>query len=340
MARSGRARLGFAALVAGALLAAGLSGAAAADGSPDGSCPPPDGRQFCLSVSLAPGEVSASSEGAPSFISSTITVRNVGGSTLTQVTIAACLVAGEDGRGCAPAPPGASFTSAVAGAGTCTISGATANCKLGSLPGGGVATVELVARAPSEPGPFRNVVTATVNEGSNDNPASDPNRDTATVAALGAALAPGPTATSFVPSGTALALSAEAGGQTGEVTIPAEHDALTAALAITDTTPLVCPKREVCRGGAWVDASVPGTFEMGLRFRLSWPAALVPSKQTTKNFVLFYLACDGCELEVIRARCSSATPAVQEMPCLWNIRDLRTNGFEATLVSTHNGKMH
>jgi len=129
-------------------------------------------------------------------------------------------------------------------------------------------------------------------------------------------------------------------GQSGEARIPAEHDALTAALAVTDEPLFTCPKREVCRGGAWVSATIPGTFDQGLRFLLRWPANLVSKKQNVRNFVLFYLACDTCELEIIRARCSSATPGLDEMPCLWNVRGLRKSGFEATLISPHNGKMH
>ncbi len=89
-----------------------------------------------------------------------------------------------------------------------------------------------------------------------------------------------------------------------------------------------------------MSASIPGTFDPGLQFVLRWPDELVPAKQTERNFALFYIACDTCTLEIIRTRCSSATPSPGELPCLWNVRDLRSSGFEATLISAHNGKMH
>ena len=88
-----------------------------------------------------------------------------------------------------------------------------------------------------------------------------------------------------------------------------------------------------------MSATIPGAFD-SLQFVLHWPDEFVSPKQTRKNFVLFYIACDTCALEIIRDRCSSATPSAGERPCLWNIRDLGSKGFEATLISSHNGKMH
>lgn len=341
LARRGLARLTAAALIAGGLLVSGLggAGAAAADESP---CPPPSGRQFCVSVSHTPLEVTAASAGAPTFVSFTATIRNVGKSTLTQTTVNACLVLGSvGGEDCASAPPGASFSSAVPSAGACTIAGATARCELGSLPKGAAATVELVARAPTQAGPFRNVLAVTVKERRHDSPGPDPNEDTITVSEPVTTLAlGGPRASSFVPEGIATELLAADEGQSGRSKIPSEHDALTALLAITDDPPFVCPKHEICRGGAWVSATIPGSFDPGLQFLLRWPDKFVSPKQTKRNFALFYIACDACAIEIIRKRCSSATPSAGERPCLWNVRDLGPKGFEATLISSHNGKMH
>jgi Domain of unknown function DUF11 len=317
----------FAAAVAAGLLATGLGGAgiAAADGSP---CPS-SGSPLCVTVAHTPLEVSASSAEAPTFVSFDVTVRNASNGKLTRVAVTACLVAGSDGDTCAPAPPGASFHSAVSSAGACTIAGATARCELGFLKRGTEATIELVARAPVVAGTFRGLVGVSAKE-----------QSTITVSQPVTALAPGgPSASSFVPAGVATQLAAADEGQTGLSKIPAEHDGLTAALAITDDPPFVCPKGEICRGGGWVSATIPGTFD-ALQFVLRWPDELVSKKQKVKNFVLFYLACDTCELEIIRDRCGSATPSAAERPCLWNIRDLKRDGFEATLISSHNGKMH
>ena len=325
--------------MAGGLLVVGLGGAGAA--AADSPCPPPSGRQLCVSVTHAPPEVSAATAGGQTFVSFTATLRNVGKSALTQTTLTACLVGGsESGDGCGAAPPGASFHSAVASAGNCTIAGATARCLIGKLRSGAVVTVDLVARAPTEAGTFRNVVSVSVKERGSDSPRPDPQPDTITVSEPVTTLAAGgPRAISFVPDGIATELLAADEGQSGLSKIPSAHDALIAELAITDDPPFVCPKGEICRSGGWVSATIPGTFD-SLQFVLHWPDEFVSPKQTRKNFVLFYIACDTCALEIIRDRCSSATPSANERPCLWNIRDLGRKGFEATLISSRNGKMH
>ncbi len=337
--RQGRIACGM--LVTGVFIVAGLGGAerTAAAESP---CPPPDGRALCVSVTHTPVDVSAASAGAPTFVAYAVTVRNGGGSTLTHTTANACLAAGTESAGaCGAVPPGAAFFSATPSAGACSIAGSTARCELGSLARGAFATIELVARAPIQPGSFRNVVTVSVKERGSDSPSQDPNQDTVTVSEGAMALAAGgPRASSFVPKGIATELLAAAGGQSGQSKIPSQHDSLSAALAITNEPPFSCPAGEICRGGGWVSASIPGTFDPGLQFVLHWPDELVPAKQTTRNFALFYVACDTCALEIIRTRCSSATPSPGELPCLWNVRDLKSKGFEATLISDHNGKMH
>jgi Domain of unknown function DUF11 len=340
MTRRGLLRNTFIALVAGGLLVAGLGGAAAA--AADSPCPPPSGRQLCVSVTHTPVDVSAATAGGPTFVSFTATLQNVGKSELTQTTVTACLVSGSgSGADCGAAPPGASFYSAVASAGSCTIDGATARCVIGKLASGASATVDLVSRAPTQAGAFRNVVSVSVKERGSDTPGSDPQGDTITVSEPVTTLAfGGPRASSFLPAGIATQLLATDEGQSGQSKIPSQHDALTAELAITDDPPFTCPKGEICRGGGWVSATIPGTFDPGLQFVLRWPDEFVPAKQTEKNFVLFYLACDTCELEIIRDRCSSATPSAGERPCLWNVRDLGRDGFEATLISSQNGKMH
>jgi hypothetical protein len=45
--------------------------------------------------------------------------------------------------------------------------------------------------------------------------------------------------------------------------------------------------------------------------RAALPDEFASPKQTEKNFALFYIACDTCALEIIRDRCSSATPSPQ-----------------------------
>jgi hypothetical protein len=211
---------------------------------------------------------------------------------------------------------------------------------IGKLRSGATATVDLVSRAPTQAGAFRNILATTVKERGSDNPGDDPQGDTITVSEPVTTLAfGGPRASTFLPAGIATQLLAAEEGQSGQSKIPSQHGALTAELAITDNPPFVCPEDEICRGGGWVSATIPGTFD-SLQFLLHWPDEFVSAKQTEKNFALFYLACDTCELEIIRDRCSSATPSADERPCLWDVRDQGRKGFDATLISSHNGKMH
>jgi hypothetical protein len=184
------------------------------------------------------------------------------------------------------------------------------------------------------------VISTTVKERGSDTPRADPQTDTITVSEPVTTLAAGGVrASSFVPDGIATQLLAADRGQSGLSKIPSGHDDLTAELSITTDPPFVCPEGEICRGGGWVNATIPGAFD-SLQFVLHWPDEFVLPQQSEKNFVLFYLACDTCELEIIRDRCASATPSADERPCLWNIRDLGRDGFDATLISSHNGKMH
>jgi Domain of unknown function DUF11 len=283
--------------------------------------------------------VTAASAAAPTFVAFTATVGNAGKSSLTQTTVTACLVAGS-GEECGTPPPGAFLRSAEASQGTCTVEGATAQCELGKLRRGAEATVDFVAGAPTEPGDFGNLVSAFVKERRHDKQPHDPNPDTVTVSTPVSVLpVGGPRASSFVPEGVAAELLAGQDGQTGQSKIPTAHENLTAQLEITEDPPFVCPKHEICRGGGWVSATIPGEFD-ALQFVLHWPKQFVSRKQTEKNFVLFYLACDTCDLEMISDRCSSPTPSAAERPCLWDIRLSKYKGLGATLITSHNGKMH
>ena len=249
----------------------------------DSPCPPPSGRQLCVSVTHTPFEVSAATAAGQTFVSFTATLQNVGKSELTHTTVTACLASGSGGSECGAAPPGTSFYSADASAGSCTINGATARCVIGKLRKGALATVELVSRAPTQAAAFRNVVSVTVKERGSDSPQPDPQADTITVSEPVTTLAAGgPRATSFVPDGIATQLLAADEGQSGLSKIPSAHDGLTAELAITDDPPFVCPKYEICRSGGWVSATIPGTFD-SLQFVLHWPDEFVSAKQTREE---------------------------------------------------------
>jgi hypothetical protein len=328
-------RLGTRLALLAAFVAALVVGVAGGSAASSACIAPGDGPRVCLDVVHEPDAVTVARPGAPTYASFTATVRNDSKQTVTHVMLRVTPIETVTSEGFV-------LFSATPSAGTCSYDAAssTLTCSLGKLARGARARVELVVEAPSSTGEAPLDFIASFDERVSDNPESPGKVDTVSVTEKTSITPPGRTASTFVPAGVALGLSAFAGGQSGEASIPSDHAALTAALAITDDPPFVCPKGEICRRGDWVGATIPGNFAQGLRFLLHWPDEFVSAKQTEKNFVLFYIACDTCRLEIIRTRCSSATPALREMPCLWNVRDLRANGFEATLISPHNGKMH
>ena len=67
---------------------------------------------------------------------------------------------------------------------------------------------------------------------------------------------------------------------------------------------------------------------------------MIPTALNAKKFALLYTEClDGCPLEVITARCSSATPSASELPCLIDVAKLPDGDWVATLLNDHNGWM-
>jgi hypothetical protein len=96
----------------------------------------------------------------------------------------------------------------------------------------------------------------------------------------------------------------------------------------------------ICRGGDWFHASIPGTFNPPLAFPLRWDNTLIPSSLTVKKFALIYTEClNGCPLQVITAKCSSATPKSSELPCLRGVAKMPDGDWVATLINDHNGHM-
>lgn len=314
-----------------ALLGDGAAGAGAAE-----VCGT-SGPLVCLSVSGTPDVVPPSEAGSPHFVSYRVEAANRAQSTVTHGALTA-------------APSGGlELVSATAGGGSCTTSSAKATCNLGSLASGAVATVDVVARTPAAEGTAGVSFTVSFDEGVNDGPTPDPKQDTVTAThETTVASVPG-SASSFVPEGTSVELSTDP-TDTGTATL---GDPLLADAAITSapasltalieevSAPLKCPKGVVCRRGDWLHASIPGTFDPPLTFALRWDKSLVPSNLNGKKFALLVTEClDGCPLEVVSARCSSAAPDASELPCLSNVVRLQDGDWAATLVNDHNGYMH
>ena len=328
-------RLGIA-IALGVLVAFGLSGAVAWAASPNQKCTT-SGPNVCADIVGDPATVSPSKpDEPPHFVTYSSTVENRGPQSATHVTADLKLTGG------------LVLVSATPSVGSCSVN-AVPTCSLGRLAGGDTATIDFTARVPLEEGPASATLTATFGEG--DGPDADPTQDSVsstentTIADLSGIAA------SFVPEGASVSLTTDptntgvataADPLIGEAVITNSPIATTASIKEVPLrdAPFTCPKNVICRGGPWLEASIPGTFDPPLAFPLRWDSTLIPSSLSVKRFALIYTeGLDGSKLQIISARCSSPTPNASELPCLTGVAKLRDGDYVATLINNHNGRM-
>jgi hypothetical protein len=331
-------RLGVVGLL-GALALGSLGGAAESPAA--AACiPPKDGPEVCLQVSHAPDGASVSAPGAARYVSFDASVTNQAKSVVTHATLEIRPVHAGLGNGFS------FFSEPSTSAGSCSYEAAsqTIRCELGRLRSGASADVHVVLRSPASPGTAELEFVTTVDEGPSDTSPNPGKVDAVAVTETVDVSADQSRAATYVPQNTAMSLSVEENGRRDALSLPSQPFPTTAELEFTSTAelPFACPTGFVCRiGSAWLNATIPGSFDPPAEFEFFWPASQVSSKQTTKNFVLFYLASPGAPLEIISARCT-ATLAV--VPCLKDIVLPKTGPLKgtlsATLVSDHNGRMH
>jgi hypothetical protein len=321
-------------------LALGSLGGAAESPAAAACIPPTDGPSVCLQVSHAPDGASVSTSGAARYVSFDTVVTNQAKSVVTHVTLEIAPVQAGLGDGFS------FFTGASPSAGSCSYAAAsqTIRCELGRLGSGASADVHLVLRSPTAPGAAPLEFETRVDEGPSDTNPNPGKVDTVAVTETVDVSADQSRAATYVPQNTAMNLSVQENGRRDALSLPSQPFASTAELEFTSTAelPFTCPTGFVCRiGAAWLNATIPGSFDPPAEFDFFWPASQVSPKQTTKNFVLFYLASPGADLEIISARCTAKLAVV---PCLKDIVLPKTGPLKgtlsATLVSDHNGRMH
>ena len=322
-----------------AALSLGALGGAAESPAAEACIPPKDGPRVCLEVSHAPGQVSVSTSSAPGYVSFTASVRNDDTSSVTHVTLEIAPVHASLGPGFSFfSDPGPSMGSCSYAADSLTIT-----CDFGRLAGGTSAEVDLVLRAPTDPGTTPLEFEMSFDEGPGDTNPNPGKTDTVSLTEPVEVTADESVASTYIPANTRVELSVTENGRTDAVRIPPQAFPTTAELRFTSTDdlPFECPARFVCRtGAAWLTATIPGQFDPLAEFDFFWPASQVSPKQSTRNFVLYYVASPGADLEIISARCNASLSVV---PCLKDI-ELPKKGplkgtLSATLVSDHNGNM-
>jgi Domain of unknown function DUF11 len=316
----------------GALLM--LGGAAGSAASPTEQCST-SGPLICVQVVGDPATVPPSDSDSPHFVSYVGHVANRGTSAATHTT------ADVDLSG------GLVLVSVTSSIGSCSVS-AHPTCNLGRLGGGANAAIEFVAQAPEAEGDASATLTASFDERANDGPTPDPKQDMVFDSEDTTVKVPDGSAATFVPKGASVELTTDPTG-TGVAT---GTDPLIGGAVITlsptdvtafideVTATLPCPNKVICRGGDLFHADIPGTFNPPLAFPLRWDSTLIPSGLTAKKFAILYTEClEGCQLQVISKRCSSASPATSELPCLTGVAKLADGDWRATLLNNHNGYM-
>ncbi len=317
------------------VVALGLLGGTASPASAASACAT-TGPLICIDVVGTPGSVSPSTVLSPTFVSYGVTITNRAPSTATHLTLKDTL------------PAGSTLVSATPSTGTCGSAAGVVTCTFGSLASNGQVTATVLVQAPATTGAVANTATASFDERANDAPAADPKQDTVTVSEPTTVQAIAGSAASLVPSGQEVRIDTDPTGvdvaspqdaNIGKARVPAsEHPPVRATLN-EEIAPFTCPKKEVCRDGAWLHAEIPGTFSPALEFELHWSKTLVPAKQSVKNLSVLHTDClVTCPVEIVARRCTSSTPLLGELPCLSGVAETATE-FRATLHSKTNGYM-
>jgi hypothetical protein len=301
--------------------------------------PPSQGPNVCLTVTIGPDGASVSTAALPRFVAIDATVSNESGNVVNHTTLQIF-----------PVDPSLSarfsFVSApTTSAGSCSYSASalTISCDLGQVRGGAHVDVGVTLRTPTVAGLQGLTFRTLFAEGPTDQNPNPGKTDTVEVGEQIDVKNDPTTEATFVPAGTAASLTVQEEGRTDTFNLPPQDFDTFAQLEFTSTDdlPFTCPKKEVCRVGTpWLTATVPGTFDPEAEIDFFWPASQVSSKQTVKNFVLFYVATPGAPVEIISARCNAQLSVV---PCVKDIALPKSGPLKgslaATLVTDHNGHM-
>jgi uncharacterized repeat protein (TIGR01451 family) len=331
----------FTALTLFALFAFGGS----AQGAPEACTTNNQQGTLCLSQTDTPDPVAYSSfDGNVTYLKYDITVRSQSrSSNLSHVELTDTI------------PDGTSLVSATSSRGTCSAAGQVVTCPLGSFKKGQQATAEIDVTAPAtaltDPPDITitNTASAAFDERFSDQTGGK--QDTVTVNE--------PTTVSktasqtFVPTGHSGKVDTDpAKDQYANVSIPNASTDVFAKLQLlapdtfcsADGTVRISNKNYICRQGGFVDASVVDAdtgqrytnSQNKLVFHLRWAAGLVSSRQTVRNFVVFYQADGGGPVQVFGNTCNASA---SNAPCVEHVNLADDGSLSADFVKDSNGHM-
>jgi hypothetical protein len=327
----------------GAVMAFGSATASANHVDPACTANQQQGR-LCLTVSDTPDPVSYSTfDGNISYIDYRAVATNEStGSNLSHVGVTEEL------------PAGTTVVRVTSTGGTCSVSGQTVSCDVGSLRSGQSVVVDVVVTSPAtlDPNPLPSVITNAVSA-SFDELLSDQNGGKQDTVAYSETTTVSDTAgQTYIPAGHSGKVGTDpAASQYGSATVTNATADVLAVLEVLATDAFcvdgrvkIGRTRYICRDGGFVDVSVvnAGTGatytspNAPLVFQLRWDADLVSGRQTVKNFVAFYESAPGATTQVVKTRCNGAGT---NLPCLRNITELADGSWSAELLRSSNGRM-
>ena len=313
---------------------------------------------LCLTVSDTPDPVSTSTADGNSYLSYHAVVSNQSASSnLSHVGLSETL------------PADAPYFSATTSRGNCSHAGQSVTCAIGALSAGQSASVDVVVITPPTSETITNVVRGSFDENFNDNPNNGGKQDTVAYPNVNTTVSSTAQQT-FVPAGASGQVDTSPDPhQQGNGLINHPSTDVLASINLNDSNDSfdnLCPsngqvkigkKNYVCRQGASVDAlvlcaspaSAPASCAQHadgqehysdpnhpLVFHLQWDGTLTSTRQTKRNFVVFYQPDGGGSVQVITNRCNAGAT---NLPCLRNISPLANGGWEVDLVKADNGRM-
>jgi len=327
-------------------------GAGSGSGASTDPCPPLSGRQFCITVTDTE-PVSASVDGVVAYVLYTISVQNVGGTSLTNGVVSATLI---DHVGTTTPKSSAQFIASASTLGCAAVSGPTNTvaCNVGNLAAGqSIVPLQLVYRTSTTTGVVSTDagVVGTFKEKGNDNPKNDPNPDTRPVVENTSYEPCDDCSDAFAPPGQQVKLGTAVDGNTwgtftftnkglGQVTTLDEF----AASSSAD----YCVAGHTCFGQVVHTDIGTVTVDGLLAWETTWPTDVVANGVSEKNVVIVHtldppLPPGVTNPEVVSRKCTSDPPTVADVqangPCLL----ASTGGTKKakTLIvrwwSTHNG---
>jgi hypothetical protein len=334
-------------VVAAAVVFSLVGGAGSGSGATTDPCPPASGRQFCVNITDTE-PVSASVGGVVAYVLYTISVDNVGGTTLTNGVVSTTL---KDHVGTTTSKSSAQFIASASTLGCAAISGPTntVSCNIGNLAAGQslASPLQLVFRTSTTTGVVSTdaEVLGSFKEKGNDNQNNDPNPDTRPVVENTPYEPCDDCSDAWAPRGQQVKLGTTADGDTwGTFTFTNKGQGTLTSLDEFDASSSddYCAAGHTCFGQVVHTDIGSVTVDGLLAWSTTWSMDVVASGVNDRNVVIVHTPEVGAAPEVISRRCTSDPPTLADVqangPCLLaSISRGQVKTLTVRWWSTHNG---